>query len=89
MAILGSEDFDVSDVNTESLLFAGMEVRVRGNKGPLCSTEDVNGDSYPDLVCHFEDQPENWAGGDDTATLQGELNAGAIIEGHDSICIVP
>ena len=89
VAILGSEDFDVSDVNTESLLFAGMEVRVRGNKGPLCSTEDVNGDSYPDLVCHFEDQPENWAGGDDTATLQGELNDGAIIEGHDSICIVP
>lgn len=89
VAILGSEDVNAADVDTSSLLFAGMKVRVRGNKGALCSSDDVNADAYPDLVCHFEDETENWIGGADTATLSGKLLNGVLIEGHDSVCVVP
>jgi len=52
----------------------GFAVRVRGNKGPLCNVEDVNGEMIPDLVCQFEDSaPDNWSDGDTTATLAGNL----------------
>ena len=52
------EDFDAYNIDVESLSFGGLSVRVRGNKGPLCSTEDWNEDGYTDLVCHFEDDSE-------------------------------
>ncbi len=89
VAILGSETLDVLDVDAASLLFEGLVVRVRSNKGPLCSIEDTNGDSFSDLVCQFEDDPEAWTAGDATASLTGQLFDGTPIEGSDSICIVP
>jgi len=89
VAILGSPNFDVSTIDLSTLSFGGLDVRVRGNKGSLCSTEYSNEDEFLDLVCHFEDDPENWELGNDTATLTGELYDGKPIEGTDSICIVP
>ncbi len=89
VAILGSADLNVSDINVQSLLFDGLELRVRGNKGPFCSIEDSNADAFPDLVCQFEDDPTNWSGGGTTASVTGELNDGTPIQGTDSICIVP
>jgi hypothetical protein len=89
VAILGSDTLDVNNINIASLLFDGLDVRVRGNRGPLCAVEDVNGDAYPDLVCHFEDDPNNWTAGDSIATLTGMLNDGTAIEGIDDICVVP
>ncbi len=89
VSILGSSDFDVSEIDALSLTFDGLAVRVRGKRGPLCSQEDSNGDGYPDLVCHFEDDAEYWAGGGDTGTVTGVLYDGTEFEGSDSICIVP
>lgn len=89
VAILGSADFDVQDIDPDSLLFGGLAVRVRGNKGPLCHVEYINNDSFPDLVCQFEDDASNWSAGVSTATLTGDLFEGTAIEGTDSICVVP
>ncbi|MCP3963080.1 MAG: hypothetical protein GY719_35015 [bacterium] len=89
VAILGSAGFDVGRVDPSSLLFDGLVVRVRGKKGPLCSFEDFDGDGFTDLVCHFEDEPENWVGGTETATLRGLLFDGTEFQATDSICIVP
>jgi hypothetical protein len=89
VAILGSADFDVYDIDQSSLLFGGLSVRVRGNKGPLCHIEDTNNDSFLDLVCQFEDDASNWIAGDTTATLTGNLSDGRAIEGTDYICVVP
>ncbi|NVL92357.1 MAG: hypothetical protein HWN71_04885 [Desulfobacterales bacterium] len=89
VAILGSDDLDVYDIDPDSLLFGGLAVRVRGNKGPLCHFEDTNSDSFLDLVCQFEDDASNWVEGDSTATLTGNLFDGSAIEGTDSICVVP
>lgn len=91
VAILGSNQFDVTTVDPMSLQFGAFMVRVRGNKGPLCSVQDVNGDSMNDLVCQFEDNGQSaWeTGGEATATLTGTTYDGRKFEGSDSICIVP
>jgi hypothetical protein len=91
VAILGSEDLNVTEVKTDATLsFNGLGVRVRGQKGPLCSVEESNGDQFLDLVCHFEDDPGQWLPGvGSTASLEGELVDGTRIKGSNSICIVP
>jgi hypothetical protein len=89
VAILGSEYLDVANIDIETISFAGLSVRVRGNKGSLCSTEYSNEDGFMDLVCHFEDDPDNWTAGYDKADLTGELIDGTLIKGTDTICIVP
>jgi hypothetical protein len=89
VAILGSVTFDVADVDTSTLLFGGLEARVRGNRGPICSLDDVNTDDISDLVCKFEDASDNWVPGNGTASLSGALYDGTVFKGSDSICIVP
>ena len=90
VAILGSSTFDVTLVDLSTLSFGGLEVRVRGNKGPLCNFEDSDGDTILDLVCHFEDDSTNWAPGDGDATLTGTLLDGTTdFEAADTICVVP
>jgi parallel beta-helix repeat protein len=96
-AVLGSADFDVSAIDISTLRLAGLEVRVKSNGTYQCDTEDVSGDmttpqgapdGHPDLVCHFVDDPELWAPGEEIVTLTGELTEGRTIEGVDSICII-
>ncbi len=89
VAVLGSETFDVTNIDQTSLLFGGLEVRVRGKKGPLCGLEYSDADANLDLVCHFEDDSESWSAGNESATLSGTLFDGSQFEGSGSICIVP
>ncbi len=88
VAILGSEDFDASLINPETLLFGGLKVRIRGKKRPLCSITYSDEDIYQDMVCHFEDDASNWEVGNGVATLTGNLFDGTPFEGSDSICVV-
>jgi hypothetical protein len=89
VAVLGSEAFDVTEIDVSTLSFAGLDVRVKGNGEPQCSIKDTNGDGYDDLVCQFIDDPDNWIPGDGTATLTGQLNDGTVFHGTDSINVVP
>ncbi len=89
VAVLGSDTFDVTLIDQATLSFGGLDVRIRGKKGPLCGLDDTNIDGFYDLVCHFEDNPDYWETGNDDATLTGALLDGTEIEGTDSICIVP
>jgi hypothetical protein len=62
-----------------------------GKKDPhtLCSFEDVNDDTYIDLVCHFVTTDIAALNGDSsTATVNGELESGTPFEGSDSVNIV-
>jgi hypothetical protein len=95
VAILGSADFDVAQIDVITLVFAGLEVRVKGNGSVQCSIEDVNGDytaglegvldGYLDLVCQFVDDTTSWDPGVGTATITGELLDGTPFEGSDTI----
>lgn len=89
VAILGSEDLDVSNIDQVTVSFGGLDVRVRGNKYPQCSGEYSNSDQYLDLVCHFQDDSSAWIAGGDEATLTGALLDGSKFQGNDSICLVP
>lgn len=90
VAILGSDTFDVYDVNLDTLSFAGAGVKVVGKKNPriMCGIEDTNIDGIDDLVCHFVTAELALDGTSTTATLTGEIYDGTPIEGTDSVNIV-
>ncbi len=85
VAVLTTGDFDASDVDPTSVVFAGASpVRWR-----LC---DVDDDGDVDMLFHFKTQElfENDLNEDSTeATLTGETNSGDVISGTDKVCIVP
>ena len=89
VAILGSADFDVTEIDTSTLDFAGTQVRVRGNGNQQCSIEHLDDDGHPDLTCQFVDDPTAWRPGDAMAAVSGELSDSTPFYGEDSICIRP
>ena len=63
---------------------------LRGKAGtPNCGEEDVNADGLLDLVCHFRTQKAGFQAGDTEGILTGKTVDGVLIQGTDSINIVP
>ena len=88
VAVLGSEDFDVTQVVQETLEFAGAQPRPKGKSGNIGSLEDVNGDGFTDLVLHYPTPDLQLDPADTEATLTGELLDGTQFVGTDSVQIV-
>ena len=96
VAILGTDEFDVNNVNIDSLLFGDALLIDFGGTAvsPLRSgLEDVSGDGLMDLILKFStrDLVEFGALGLDTVEglLTGELLDGTPFAGMDSIRLVP
>lgn len=96
VAILGTETFDVYDIDPISVELEGLGVRVVGKKSEkyMAHYEDVSGpegypDGYVDLVVQIEDGDGVWGSGTSLATLTGEMKDGTPIAGQDYVCIVP
>ncbi len=99
VAILGSVDFDVTQIDRYTLRFGSLEVNSRGNGILQCSLTDVSGDfstwptgapdGYDDLVCQFALDPTLWVPENGTASVTGNLLNGTSFIGSDSIRIVP
>jgi len=90
VTILGSQYFDVTEIDAGSVALEGMAVRVVGKSNKLLAHyEDVNRDAFLDLVVQIEEIDGTFEVGDSTATLTGNLLDGTPIEGQDSIRIVP
>lgn len=87
VAILGSADFDVSDVDGSTLSFGPDGASLAHSHGPHFA--DVNSDGYTDLLAHFRTQETGIAVGDTEACLSGELLNGARIEGCDAFQTAP
>jgi hypothetical protein len=86
VALLGSADFDVADVDTTTLAFGPHGAAPLDPSGSL---EDVDGDGVMDLVSHYPTQETGIAEGDTEACVSGATLEGAMFEGCDSVTIVP
>ncbi len=87
VALLGSSEFLVEDVDTSKLTFGHS-----GNEASLSKcheANDVNGDVFPDMLCHFENQDAKFEATDDEAILRGELDDGRRFEGRSWLKVVP
>ena len=84
VAILGSETFDVSEIDASTLKFGP-----DGASPVHVAIEDVNGDGFDDLVAHFRTQETGISPGDTEACVEGELTGGTTFKGCDSVRTVP
>ena len=95
VAILGTVDFDVTDVNPATVKLEGLSVAARGKKNKLMAHfDDVSGpngipDGFIDLVVQIEDVDGTFTSGSSTANLTADLHDGTQIVGSDDICVVP
>jgi hypothetical protein len=89
VAILTTSSFDAATVNPATVTLAGALARVRGRSTKRGSLEDVDNDGDLDLILHVFTEETALTPGDVEAVLTGRTFAGVMIEGRDSIRIVP
>jgi hypothetical protein len=83
VAILGSDTFDVADIDVTTLAFGPSAAPPAHNAGG--HWEDVNDDGLTDLVSHYRTQETGIASGDTEACLTGGTRNGTPFEGCNTV----
>ena len=87
VAILGSDDFDVADVDVATLTFGRGNAQIDHSHGP--HFEDLDSDGLTDLMVHFRIEETEIAFGDIDACITGETQGGVPFKGCDAVRTVP
>jgi len=89
VAILGSEDFDVTTIDVTTLAFgpsgAAPAHDLTDSDTYNDHIQDVNDDGFDDLVSHYKQKETGIACGDTAAQITGALNDGTPLIGEDSV----
>lgn len=89
VALLSSISFDATTTDPLSITLADAQVRLKGNGTPMASSQDVNYDGLQDLVVHVSTSALQLSYSDTAAVLQGYTYGGQLIQGSDTVRIVP
>jgi hypothetical protein len=89
VAIFGSTDLNVTDINPRTIRLNGVDVMLVGKSDKsLCRQTDINADSYEDLVCDVRTTGFKVGEGEFKIILKAATYNGESLTGEDRIKIV-
>jgi len=91
VAVLGSKDIDVSQINQAAMEFdgSGFEIQVKRTSEAVDMRRDVDKDGFLDMVVHVDVIAEGAPGDEGYVYLNSELRDGSRILGRDRIRLAP